>query len=150
MAAASLADYHGTAGTLVDTNVWVDCIDEASPWHGWATEQLQLCSERAPLHVNIVIYAELLIPGPDVDALDALLDVYDTLRSPLPWAAASLTAAAYALYRRRGGARLTPLPDFFIGAHAAVSNLSVLTRDPRPYRAYFARLGVIAPPLRSR
>lgn len=150
MAAASLADYDGSAGTLVDTNVWVDCIDEASPWHGWAMEQLQLCSERAPLHVNIIIYAELLVPGPDLDALDALLGVYDTLRSPLPWAAASLTAAAYALYRRRGGARLKPLPDFFIGAHAAVSNLSVLTRDPRPYKAYFARLGVIAPPVRSR
>lgn len=150
MAAASLADYDGTAGTLVDTNVWVDCIDEASPWHGWAMEELQVCSERAPLHVNIVIYAELLVPGPGIDALDALLDVYDALRSPLPWAAASLTAAAYALYRRRGGARLKPLPDFFIGAHAAVSNLSVLTRDPRPYRAYFARLGLIAPPLRSR
>jgi predicted nucleic acid-binding protein len=145
VAAASLASYDGTAGTLVDTNVWVDCIDQDSPWHDWAIEQLQVCSERSPLHVNIVIYAELLIPGPDVDALDALLDVYGTLRTPLPWAAASLTAVAYALYRRNGGCRQKPLPDFFIGAHAAVANLSVLTRDPRPYRSYFARLQVIAP-----
>lgn len=145
MAAASLARYDGTAGTLVDTNVWVDCIDEASPWHGWAIEQLQACSERAPLHVNIVIYSELLVPGPDVGALDALLDIYETLRTPLPWAAASLTAAAYALYRRRTGSKQKPLPDFFIGAHAAVSNLSVLTRDPRPYKSYFARLAVVAP-----
>ena len=145
MAAVSLADYDGSAGMLVDTNVWVDCIDEASPWHDWAMEQLQTCSERSPLHVNIVIYSELLIPRPDVSALDALLDVYETLRTPLPWAAASLTAAAYALYRRKGGAKHKPLPDFFIGAHAAVSNLSVLTRDPRPYRSYFARLAVIAP-----
>ena len=145
MAAVSLAGYDGSAGMLVDTNVWVDCIDEASPWHDWAMEQLQTCSERSPLHVNIVIYSELLIPRPDVSALDALLDVYETLRTPLPWAAASLTAAAYALYRRKGGAKHKPLPDFFIGAHAAVSNLSVLTRDPRPYRSYFARLAVIAP-----
>ena len=145
VAAASLADYDGTAGTLVDTNVWVDCIDEASPWHDWATEQLQACSERSPLHVNIIIYSELLIPRPDVGALDAMLDVYDTLRTPLPWAAASLTAAAYTLYRRRGGSKQKPLPDFFIGAHAAVSNLSVLTRDPKPYRSYFARLEVFAP-----
>ncbi|HRD33848.1 MAG TPA: type II toxin-antitoxin system VapC family toxin [Rhodocyclaceae bacterium] len=145
MAAASLATYDGTAGTLVDTNIWVDCIDEASPWHDWAVEQLQACSERSPLHVNIVIYSELLIPGPDVGALDALLDVYDTLRTPLPWAAASLTAAAYVLYRQRGGAKQKPLPDFFIGAHAAVSNLSVLSRDPRPYKSYFARLVVVAP-----
>lgn len=145
MAAASLANYDGTAGTLVDTNVWVDCIDEASAWHDWAVEQLQACSERSPLHVNIIIYSELLIPEPDVEALDALLGVYDTLRTPLPWAAASLTAAAYALYRRRGGSKQKPLPDFFIGAHAAISNLSVLTRDPRPYKSYFARLQLIAP-----
>lgn len=104
--------------------------------HDWAIEQL---------HVNLVIYAELLIPGPDVRALDAMLDIYDALRSPLPWAAASLAAAAYAMYRRRGGSKHKPLPDFFIGAHAAVSNLSVLTRDPRPYKSYFAKLSVIAP-----
>lgn len=143
--AASLASYDGTAGTLVDTNVWVDCIDERSPWHDWALEQLQACSERSPLHINIVIYCELLIPGPDVRALDAMLDVYETLRTPVPWASASITAAAYASYRRRGGARHKPLPDFFIGAHAAVSNLSVLTRDAKPYKNYFARLQVIAP-----
>ena len=145
MASASLAHYDGTAGTLVDTNVWVDCIDEASPWHDWAVEQLQACSQRSPLHVNIIIYSELLIPGPDVEALDALLGVYDTLRTPLPWASASLTAAAYALYRRRGGSKQKPLPDFFIGAHAAISNLSVLTRNPKPYKGYFARLELIAP-----
>lgn len=145
MALGSLAGYDGSAGILVDTNVWVDCIDETSPWHGWAVERLQACSERCPLHVNIVIYSELLIPGPNVRALDAMLDVYETLRTPLPWAAASLTAAAYAMYLRRGGSRHKPLPDFFIGAHAAVSNLSVLTRDPRPYKSYFAKLAVIAP-----
>ena len=145
MALGSLAGYDGSAGVLVDTNVWVDCIDETSPWHGRAVERLQACSERSPLHVNIVIYSELLIPGPNVRALDAMLDVYETLRTPLPWAAASLTAAAYAMYLRRGGSRHKPLPDFFIGAHAAVSNLSVLTRDPRPYKSYFAKLAVIAP-----
>ncbi len=142
---ASLASYDGSAGFLVDTNVWVDCIDEASPWHAWAVEQLQSCSERSPLHVNLIIYTELLVPRPDVDALDALLDVYDTLRSPLPWACASLTATAFSLYRRRGGLKHKPLPDFFVGAHAAVTNLSVLTRDPSPYRSYFPRLSVIAP-----
>ncbi|MCG5531263.1 type II toxin-antitoxin system VapC family toxin [Halorhodospira halochloris] len=145
MALANLADYDGTAGVLVDTNVWVDCIDEVSPWNDWAIEQLQVCSERSPLHINIVIFSELLIPGPDIRALDAMLDIYDTLRTSLPWAAAGLTAAAYAMYRRRGGTKQKPLPDFFIGAHAAVSNLSVLTRDPNPYKNYFARLEVIAP-----
>lgn len=145
MAAASLARYDGTAGTLVDTNIWIDCIDTHSPWHDWAVEQLQACSERSPLHINIVIYTELLIPGPNISALDTLFDVYETLRTPLPWESASLVAAAYGVYRRQGGSKQKPLPDFFIGAHAAVANLSVLTRDPKPYNSYFARLAVVAP-----
>lgn len=145
MVAASLARYDGSAGVLVDTNVWVDCIDAASPWHDWAVEQLQLCSERAPLHVNVIVYTELLVPGPDISALDALLDVYDVQRSNLPWACAALAAKAFGLYRRRGGARLLPLPDFFIGAHAAVANLGVLTRDPAGYSSYFPRLSLLGP-----
>lgn len=143
--AASLASYDGSAGTLVDTNVWVDCIDEGSPWHGWAVERLQACSQRSPLHVNLIVFTELLVPGPDVAALDALLDVYDVQRTALPWACASLTAAAFALYRRRGGAKQRPMPDFYIGAHAAASNFSVLTRDPGPYKSYFPRLSLVAP-----
>jgi predicted nucleic acid-binding protein len=143
--AVDLARYDGLAGTLVDTNVWVDCIEDASPWHEWALEQLQACGERAPLHVNLIVYTELLVPGIDPTALDAMLDIYDTARSPLPWACASLTAAAFRMYRRRGGSRRAPMPDFYIGAHAAVSNLSVLTRDPAPYKSYFPRLAVIAP-----
>lgn len=145
VAAASLLGYDGSAGVLVDTNIWIDCIDRASPWHEWAIEQLQACSERSPLHVNLVIYTELLVPDPDVAALDNLLDVYETLRSPLPWACAALTARAFAAYRRRGGGKQLPLPDFYIGAHAAVSNLSVLTRDRGRYQSYFPRLVVLAP-----
>jgi predicted nucleic acid-binding protein len=143
--AASLAEYDGSAGVLVDTNIWVDCIDTRSAWHDWAVEQLQIYSEKSPLHVNLIIYTELLVPEPDIKALDALLDVYDTLRSPLPWACAALAAKAFALYRRRGGARQLPLPDFYIGAHAAVANLSVLTRDPAGYQSHFPRLAVVAP-----
>ncbi len=129
MVLASLNSYDGSAGVLVDTNVWIDCIDKASVRHAWAVEQLQLCSERSPLHVNLIVYTELLVPDPDVQALNALLDVYETLRTPLPWACAVLAAKAFALYRRRGGTKLLPMPDFYIGAHAAVANLSVLTSD---------------------
>lgn len=142
---SSLASYDGTAGTLVDTNVWIDCIDAGSQWHEWAVEQLQRLGERSPLHVNLIVYTELLIPGPDIEAMDMMLDVYDTLRSPMPWACASLTAAAFRLYRSRGGSKLKPRPDFYIGAHAALGNLSVLTRDPAPYKSYFPRLVVVAP-----
>ncbi|HWK59781.1 MAG TPA: PIN domain-containing protein [Eoetvoesiella sp.] len=140
-----LSQYDGSAGFLVDTNIWIDCMDPDSPWHEWSVDQLQRCSEQAPLHVNLVIYTELLIPGSDVDALNAMLDVYDTLRSQLPWACAALAARAFRAYRHGGGARHVPLPDFYIGAHAAVSNLSVLSRDVKPYRTYFQRLYCIGP-----
>lgn len=143
--APDLAAYDGSAGVMVDTNVWIDCIDDASRWHDWAIDRLQACSERSPLHINIVIYTELLVPQPDARTLDAMLDVYETLRSPLPWTCAALAARAFALYRRRGGGRSRPMPDFYIGAHAAVANLSVLTRDRAGYASYFPRLAVIAP-----
>ena len=145
MANPNLVSYDGSTGVLVDTNIWVDCIDAASKWHNWAVEQLQLCGEKSPLHVNQIIYTELLVPGPDVDALDALLDVYETRRSPIPWSCCALAARAFSLYRRKGGAKLLPLPDFFIGAHAAVANLTVLTRDSAGYSSYFPRLVVIGP-----
>ena len=145
MAVVDLERYDGSAGVLVDTNIWVDCFDDSSAWHVWAVEQLQLCSERSPLHVNLVIYTELLVPRPDTAALDAMLGVYDTLRSAMPWACAALAAAAFSMYRRRGGLKNIALPDFFIGAHAAVSNLRVLTRDPAPFKSYFPRLAVVSP-----
>lgn len=142
---AGLAHYDGSAGALVDSNVWIDSMDPGSRWHDWAVDALQDCSERAPLHVNLIIYTELLVPGPDPAALDAMLDVYTTQRTPLPWACAALAAKAFSLYRQRGGARRTPLPDFFIGAHAAVANCSLLTRDPAGYRSYFPRLRLVGP-----
>lgn len=145
MANLSLSAYDGSAGFLVATNIWIDCMDPASSWHAWAVDQLQACSERASLHVNLVIYTELLVPEPAVDALDALLDVYETQRTALPWSCAALAAGAFRQYRRRGGLRRSPLPDFFIGAHAAVANLAVLTRDPAPYRSHFGRLVLVCP-----
>jgi predicted nucleic acid-binding protein len=145
MSRFELTDYDGGAGFLVDSNVWIDCIDVHGTWREWAIDQLQACSEIAPIHINLVIYTELLVPGPDIAALDRMLDVYDTQRSPLPWSCAALAARAYARYRLRGGARSAPLPDFYIGAHAAVANLTVLTRDETPYRAYFPQLKRVCP-----
>ena len=78
-------------------------------------------------------------------ALDPLLDVYDTLRSPMPWACAGLAARAFTAYRRRGGLKHRPLPDFYIGAHAAVAKPSVLTRDASAYQSYFPRLMLETP-----
>lgn len=137
---ASLLHYDGGSGFLVDSNVWIDCMDTSSPWHGWAIDQLQACSEQGVLHINALIYAELLVPGTPPALLDEMLAVYDTQRSALPWSSAALAAQAFRLYRERGGLKTAPLPDFFIGAHAAVANLTVLTRDQGVYRSYFGRL----------
>jgi predicted nucleic acid-binding protein len=137
---ASLAHYDGSSGTLVDTNVWIDCMDVASPWHDWSVDQVQACGDTGLLHVNVVVYTELLVPAPDVDLLDAMLDIYAVQRSDLPWSCAALAARAFAVYRQRGGAKTKPLADFFIGAHAAVANLTLLTRDGGAYKSYFPRL----------
>jgi predicted nucleic acid-binding protein len=145
MTVLDLSKYDGSAGFLVDTNIWIDCMDAGCHWHEWSVDEIQRCSEQAPLHINLAIYTELLIPGPDVEALDAMLDIYDTLRSPLPWTCAGLTAQAYLSYRRSGGTRLVPLSDFYIGAHAAAANLSILSRDVRPYRNHFPRMRCIGP-----
>ncbi|WP_343836846.1 DNA-binding protein [Castellaniella ginsengisoli] len=107
-----LSRYDGPSGFLVDTNLWIDCMTPDSRWHEWSIGQIQRCRKQAPPHINLVIYTELLIPDPDVKALDAMLDVYDTLRSPLPWTCAGLAANAYQRYRRSGGTRRVPLPDF--------------------------------------
>jgi predicted nucleic acid-binding protein len=137
---ASLSHYDGGSGFMVDSNVWIDCMDASSPWHDWAIDQLQACSEQGVLHINVLIYAELLVPGTPPRLLDDMLAVYETHRSALPWSSAALAAQAFRLYRERGGAKTAPLPDFLIGAHAAVANLTVLTRDQAPYRSYFGRL----------
>lgn len=135
-----VAGYDGSAGTIVDTNVWVDCIDERSPWHDRAIDRLQACAERTRLHINVGIYTELLVPRPDAPALDEMLDLDEVVRSPLPWACAALTARAWGLYRERGGAKTGPMPDLYIGAHAAVADLSVLTRDRAGHASYFPKL----------
>ncbi|MBC7681935.1 MAG: PIN domain-containing protein [Ferruginibacter sp.] len=141
---ATLAHYEGGSGYLVDSNVWIDCMDSASPRHDWAIDQLQAFSELGSLHVNALIYAELVVPGTAPAALDAMLDIFTTLRSALPWASAALAAQAFQLYRARGGTKIAPLPDFFIEAHAAVNNLTMVSRDTKPYRSYFGKLRVIA------
>lgn len=136
----TLAHYDGSSGTLVDTNVWIDCMDSASPWHNWSVDQVQACGEAGVLHVNVVVYTELLVPEPNVALLDAMLDIYAVQRSDLPWSCAGLAAKAFSIYRKRGGTKSKPIADFYIGAHAAVANLTLLTRDGGAYSSYFPRL----------
>ena len=132
---ASLLHYDGGSGFMVDSNVWIDCMDASSPWHNWAIDQLQVCNDQGVLHINALIYAQLLVPGSPADLIDNMPAVYETQRSALPWVSAALAVQAFQLYWERGGSKTAPLPDFFIGAQAAVASLTVLTRI-NPYRSF--------------
>jgi predicted nucleic acid-binding protein len=131
--------------TLVDSNVLIDLFDEASEWREWSDAMLTQCATRGPLVINPIVYAEVSAGFESLDDAEAALPEAYLRREPLPWAAAFLAGRAFIQYRRRGGKTPAPLPDFYIGAHAAVAGHTLLTRDARRYRYYFPKLTVIAP-----
>ena len=133
------------SATLVDSNVIIDVASQDAEWFDWSQRALAEAAERGPVAINPIIYAEVAAGYDTIEALtDALPSEFYT-HLPLPWEAAFLAARAFQHYRRRGGAKTRPLPDFFIGAHAAIAGLTLLTRDARRYRTYFPRLRLIAP-----
>ena len=130
---------------LVDSNVILDIVTEDVEWLDWSAGALERCAESGRLVLNPIVYAEVSIGFSRIeDVEDALPAEYFT-REALPWEAAFLAGQAFLRYRRRGGARVHPLPDFYIGAHAAIAGYTLLTRDPRRYRTYFPKLRLIAP-----
>lgn len=131
--------------TLVDSNVLIDVIGAAPAWSDWSAAALEVVGSEGPVVINQVIYAELSVRYADTDELDRDLPLDFFQREQVPWPAAFLAGKAFAEYRRRGGQRRSPLPDFFIGAHAAVAGLRLLTRDPSRYRSYFPTVELIAP-----
>jgi len=131
--------------TLVDSNVILDIASEDDEWLDWSAAMLTAAAERGPVVINPVIYAEVSIRFDTIEALDDALPPELYMRVALPWEAAFLAARAFLEYRQRGGAKTSPLPDFFIGAHAAIAGLTLLTRDVRRYRSYFPKLRIIAP-----
>jgi len=132
-------------GTLVDSNVLIDVLAGDADWAPWSGDALAHLGSQGPLIINEVIYAEVSQRYSRKELLDHELPEAVFLREHLPWSAAFLAGKAYLAYRRRGGHRRSPLPDFFIGAHAAVADLRLLTRDAARYRTYFPRLDLIAP-----
>jgi predicted nucleic acid-binding protein len=131
--------------TLVDTNVLFDFLTEDSDWFEWSAAMLEQASNTGTVAINQVVYAEVSIRYSTIEALnDDLSGEYFT-RLSIPWEAAFLAGKAFARYKRQSGTRRSPLPDFFIGAHAAVTGMTLLTRDPRRYRTYFPKLKIIAP-----
>lgn len=132
-------------GVLVDSNVLLDVLTEDRRWFEWSSKALSRCADEAALVLNPIVYAEVSIGFDRVEDLEAALPAEVFVRSPLPWEAAFLAGKCFLAYRRRGGQKRAPLPDFYIGAHAAVAGLALLTRDPRRYRTYFPKLPIIAP-----
>ncbi|WP_028932958.1 type II toxin-antitoxin system VapC family toxin [Pseudonocardia spinosispora] len=132
-------------GTLVDSNVLLDIFGNDPQWAKWSAERLESALDEGPVVINQVIYGEVSLRFSTLEALDVQLSEDRFVRANLPWAAAFLAARSYRTYRARGGTRTSPLPDFFIGAHAAVLGLRLLTRDAALYRTYFPTVSVIAP-----
>lgn len=130
---------------LIDTNVILDVLGGDLRWSGWSAATLERCADLGPVAINPIIYAELAVGFSRIEDLEAALPEPEWLRLPLPWPAGFLAGRIFGDYRRRGGARSTPLPDFYIGAHAVLEGLTLVSRDAARYRTYFPRLDLIAP-----
>ena len=130
---------------LVDSNVLIDLTHRDSEYFHWSQAQVSLCIQESAACINPLIYAEVAAAMEPIEALDAFLDVRHLKRLPLPYEAAVAAGRAYRTYRRRGGSKTSPLPDFYIGAHAQVAGLTLLTRDVRRYRSYFPEIELISP-----
>jgi predicted nucleic acid-binding protein len=131
--------------TLVDSNVLLDLFTQDPTWSGWSRARLAEALDQGPVVVSQIVYGEVAYRFSTIEALDAVLTSDRFVRGNLPWAAAFLAATCYRDYRCRGGERVSILPDFFIGAHAAVLGLRLLTRDAARYRTYFPTVDLIAP-----
>ncbi len=131
--------------TIVDSNVLIDVLSGDPKWGDWSSGALRAAGAIGALVINEVIYAEVSSRYSRVEVLERELPADDFLREHTPWSAAFLAGKAFVDYKRRGGSKRSPLPDFFIGAHAAVAGLRLLTRDPGRYRTYFPRVELIAP-----
>lgn len=131
--------------TLVDTNVLLDLLTDDPVWAEWSIRQLDAASLRGPLAISDVAYAELSVRFERIEELDAVLDEAGVTLAPMMRPALFLAGKVFQRYRAAGGTRTGVLPDFFIGAHAAVAGLPLLTRDVQRYRTYFPGLRLIAP-----
>jgi predicted nucleic acid-binding protein len=134
---------------LVDSSVLLDILNQDARWAPWSEEKLAWHAERDILAINPIIYAEVSVHLTSIEVLDEALPQTDFLRLPLPYEAGFLAGKCFLQYRQRGGQRNSPLPDFYIGAHAATENLLLLTRDVTRFRTYFPTVQLITPEAES-
>jgi predicted nucleic acid-binding protein len=131
--------------TLVDSNILIDIFADDPVWFDWSSMQLEEAALNGPLLINDIVYAETSIRYRDAQRFEAALAKAGVIVVPMPRPALFIAGKAFAQYREAGGIRTGVLPDFFIGAHAQVEQLPLLTRDVRRYRSYFPRVTLIAP-----
>jgi predicted nucleic acid-binding protein len=127
---------------LVDSNLIFDVVESDPVWSSWAQRVL---STYAPKFINPIIFAELCYRRGSVHEVELMLEDFETAYSEMPREALYLASQAYKKYKQRGGAKLAPLPDFFIGAHAQAAGWALLTRDAKRYRTYFPEVMIISP-----
>ncbi len=132
-------------GLLFDTNVLLDIATGDPVWLPWSSAQVSSALAQGPALINPIIYAELAPAFATAGELDNWLDPAVFQRLPLPYADGWLASQAWMKYRKRGGTRTSPLPDFYIGAHAAVENRTLVTRDASRYRSYFPTIALVVP-----
>lgn len=130
---------------LIDSNVILDIFTEDPVWFEWSAQQIETLAGSRILLVNPIIYSEVSIGFERIEDLDAALPDSLFKREALPWEAGFLAGKCFEKYRRNSGSRRSPLPDFYIGAHAAIRGLTLLTRDSTRYRTYFPKLRLISP-----
>jgi predicted nucleic acid-binding protein len=133
------------SAVMVDSNVLIDLMTQDARWFSWTSQTVERVADRYRLVINPVIYAEVSIRYSRIEDLEAALPEIMFLRETIPYEAAFLAGKCFVSYRERGGSKTSPLPDFFIGAHAAVAGYQLITRDAARYRTYFPRLTLIAP-----
>lgn len=131
--------------TFVDSNVLIDILSHDPTWSDWSYRMLVRRSAGGPLLINDVVYAEISVHVGSEAELESIIDDLEVTMLRIPKPALFVAGKAYLKYRRAGGIRTGVLPDFFIGAHAQVTGLAILTRDARRYRTYFPEVEVIAP-----
>lgn len=130
---------------LVDSNVILDVATGDPVWGHWSRAALARAADASVLVINPLVYAEVAVGYDRIEDLENAVPASRFRRDPLPYEAAFLAGKSFALYRRCGGLRLAPMPDFYIGAHAAVAGFRLLTRDAPRYRTYFPTVELIAP-----
>lgn len=134
-----------SGGVLVDSNILIDVLANDSYWAPWSEEHLARAMHAGTAAINPIIYAEVCRDYDSAETVDAVLPP-QIARLPLPYRGGFYASAAFRRYRERGGQRTSPLPDFYIGAHAQVDRMKLLTRDVRRFETYFPAVELIRPP----